>query len=109
MIFEPVLSEDIYEFNNVSHTQQVRYSIRRHKYCDDKGKEKIGFYIVDNVRVESPSWSKGVFYQYHQAVKRLQAYIRNLGLDELDSMVFEWRKSSLTFTRRNKNELKIPD
>ena len=103
---EPYSERDWSDLGNLSHRQQVRYSIHRYTRIKIDGKKEILYYIHDNAHQEAPKFAQGLFKQRQFAVGRLQTYIAKLPRTKQSALVEEWENSLITFTRRKKSELR---
>ena len=99
--------DDAPQNGDISHRQQVRYSIRRINRIE-YGKIKPYWVIVDNKNEEIPEWAFGLFPLRLYAVARLQKYLRGCLPKRRWQLAKELEQSPITFTRRKKTELRYP-
>jgi len=105
------------------HRKQVRYAVRRFKHTESVPvrqrntgfptgrmveRTKTYFWIEDMKTNQTPVWASGIFYYRNHLIGRLQSHLNSLSEDEKAALVKEYEKSAKTFTRRTKDELKIP-
>jgi HK97 family phage prohead protease len=105
------------------HRKQVRYAVRRFKHTESVPvrqrstgfptgrmveRTRTYFWIEDMKTNQTPVWASGIFYYRNHLIGRLQSHLNSLSEDEKAALVKEYEKSAKTFTRRTKDELKIP-
>jgi hypothetical protein len=109
--------------NDLIHRKQVRYAVRRFKHTESVPvrqrstglptgrmveRTRTYFWIEDMKTNQTPVWASGIFYYRNHLIGRLQSHLNSLSEDEKAALVKEYEKSAKTFTRRTKDELKIP-
>ena len=110
------------------HRNQVRYAVRRFKHTepindppilkyggesgrrswDYGGRTKTYFWIEDTTVGQTPPWAEGIFYYRNHLIGRLQSHLNSLSEEEQAELRKQYEESTKTFTRRTKDELKIP-
>lgn len=95
------------EWDNVSHTQQVRYSIRKLQRVEEQ-KSVTYYFIFDNKENKLPEWAFCLHALRTFAVGRLQRYLAGMSPKSRYLLTKEWENSLVTFTLRKKSELRFP-
>ena len=110
------------------HRNQVRYAVRRFKQTepindppilryggesgrrswDYGGRTKTYFWIEDTTTGQTPPWAQGIFYYRGHLIGRLQSHLNSLSEEEQAKLRKQYEENAKTFTRRTKDELKIP-
>lgn len=132
--FERILSSDELDDNlepligpygdpyDLIHRKQVRYAVRRFQHTEMVPRRqrntgliyrmvpqtKTYFWIEDTKTKQAPVWAAGIFYYRNHLIGRLQSYLNSLPDDEKAELIKQYEESPKTFTRRTKDELKIP-